>query len=194
MSILSRSLWLILFLSPLPAIGQLKCELPDTKGVASIRANGHMYLAVWRHSPQKDSLEIYSSGQCTDANRVASFDDPGIWWQSLSAIEDGAVVGFQVRSTAGEGWYGATKLFMYDGKQFRKSYDSGEISEVTDLNGDGFPEVLEFLSDKGNPIGKVNIYIWRRDKFDMLTTVAAGELHSAKLVALLNSTKSQSQR
>jgi hypothetical protein len=153
-----------------------------------------VYLAVWRHSPRKDFLEIYYTGHCTDADRVASFDDPGIWWQSLSAIEDGAVVGFQVRATAGEGWYGATKLFMYDGKKFSKSYDSGEISEVTDLNGDGFPEVLEFLSEKGNPTGKVHIYVWRGNKFEMLTTVAADELYSAKVVARLKSGKLQSRK
>ncbi|MGB7624952.1 MAG: FG-GAP repeat protein [Terriglobia bacterium] len=193
MSIARLLLGLILWLQPVAAIGQLKCELPNIKGVASIRTEGRMYLAIWRHTAEKDLLDIYDSHQCTESSRVASFEDTGIWWQSLSAIEDGAIVGFQVRTTVEEGWYGATKLFMYDGKKFNKSYASGEISEVTDLNGDGFPEVLEFLGNKGDPTGKVRVHVWRGSTFDMLTTVTANKLYSSKLIALLNSRESQSR-
>jgi hypothetical protein len=184
---------LILLLSPLCAFGQLKCDLPDIKGVASIRTEGHTYLAVWRKTPQKNGLDIYDSHQCTESSRVATFEDTGVWWQSLSAIGDGAVLGFKIRTTVGEGWYGATKLFMYDGKKFHKSFESGEISEVTDLDGDGFPEVLEFLGDKGNAAGRVRVYIWRESRFDMLTTVAASELYSSKLRARLKSRAPESR-
>jgi hypothetical protein len=172
------------------ACGQLKCDLQNVRGVATIRGDG-TYLAVWRHTEQvasqpfMDILDIYRGLQCTDASRVAHFEDKETSWQSLSAIEDFVVLGFRVRTTAGDNWFGATKLFMFDGKQFRKSFDSGETAEVVDLVGDGYPEVLEFLGDKGRPAGKVRVWVWRKGQFKLLTIVTASELYSAKLLTLL---------
>ena len=91
-----------------------------------------------------------------------------------------------------EGWYGATKLFMYDGRKFNKSYDSVEESEVTDLDGDGIPEVIQFLGNRGDPVGKVRVYVWNGSRFLVLTTVAASELYSPKLHARLKSERSRS--
>lgn len=177
---------LALVLIPLPLWGQFRCDLPDVYGVATIRGD-RTYLAIWKHTDEKEILDIYAGLDCSDANRVAHFEDNGIHWQSLSAIEDYAVLGFQVRTTAGDDWFGATHLFMYDGKSFRKSFDSGETAEVVDLNGDGYPEVLEFVGGKGHPAGRVRVWIWRKGQFELLTTVSAAELYSAKVLSLLSS-------
>jgi hypothetical protein len=169
------------------AWGQFKCDLQNVSGVATIRGD-RIYLAVWRHTDpveQMNILDIYAGLQCTDASRVAHFEDRETPWQSLSAIEDFAVLGFRVRTTAGDNWFGSTKVFMYDGKQFRKSFDSGEIAEVIDLVGDGYPQILEFLGDTRRPAGKVRVWVWRKGQFKLLTTVTASELYSAKLSSLI---------
>jgi hypothetical protein len=176
----------VFLLIPAFARGQIRCDLPNIYGVASIRGD-KTYLAVWRHSDQEEDLDIYGGLQCFDAIRVAHFEDKGIHWQSISAIEDSAVLGFRIRTEAGDDWFGATKLFMYDGKKFRKAFDSGEVTEVIDLDGDGFPEVLEFLANKGRPNGKVRVWIWRTNQFKVFTTVTTSEIYSARLLSLLSS-------
>jgi hypothetical protein len=138
---------------------QSVCQLPDVKGIASFRTEGRIYVGVWRQSEQKNLLEIYSSQKLSAGERVASFEDDGVYWQSLSSISDGALVGFKIRTTVGEGWFGATKLYVYDGGEFRKVFDSGEVSEVLDLNGDGYPEVIEFLGSQSNPNDEVRISV-----------------------------------
>jgi hypothetical protein len=70
---------------------------------------------------------------------------------------------------------------MYDGRQFRKSFESGETAEVIDLLGDGYPQVLEFLGGEGSPLRRVRVWVWRKDRFKFVTTVTASELYSAKL-------------
>jgi hypothetical protein len=173
-----------LLVMPALALGQFKCESTDVRGVASIRGD-KTYLAVWRHSDYQETLDIYAGLQCKDEERVAHFEDKGISWQSLSAIEDSAVLGFRVRSEVGEGWFGATKLFIYDGKMFIDAFESGEIAEVIDLDGDGYPEVVEFLGDKGRPSGKVRVWVWQTERFKLLTTVTASDLYSPRLLSML---------
>jgi len=185
MRIAKATSWAVFLLIPAFCWGQFKCDLPNVAGVATIRADG-TFLAVWRHADYEETLDIYRGLQCSDANRVAHFADKETRWQSLVAIEDGIVLGFRVRANAGDNWFGATKLFMYDGHSFRKSFESGEISEVMDLDGDGYPEVVEFLKDKGRPLGKVRVWIWRKGQFKLLTTVTAAELYSAKLLSLIS--------
>ena len=183
-----RRLVRVAFVVLIPGVvmGQISCDLADVKGVASIRGT-KTYLAVWRQIRFVDSLDIYAGLQCTEQNRVAHFEDKGTSWQSLSAVEDSVVLGFRVRTEAGEGWFGSTRLFMFDGKQFGKAFESGEDAEVIDLDGDGYPEVVEFLSGQGRPNGKVRVWVWQKNRYKVLTTVTASELYSQKLLSLLTS-------
>jgi hypothetical protein len=89
----------VLMLVPALAVGHLRCDLQNVYGVASINGD-NTYLAIWRHADQENILDIYSGLECTDAGRVAHFEDKGTPWQSLSAIEDLAVLGFRVRTIA----------------------------------------------------------------------------------------------
>jgi hypothetical protein len=174
-------------LSPGVVMGQIVCDLPDVKGVASIRG-AKTYLAVWKQTRPfpVDTLDIYEGLQCKAESRVAHFEDKETSWQSLSAVEDSVVLGFRVRTEAGDGWFGWTKLFMFDGKKFYKAFESGETAEVIDLNGDGYPEVVEFLSGEGPPDGKARVWVWQKDRFVVLTTVGVSELYSQKLFSLLS--------
>jgi len=83
------------------------------------------------------------------------------------------------------------KLFMYDGNRFLKAFDTGEIAEVIDVDGDGYPEVVEFLGNRGSASGRARIWIWQRSQFKLLTTVPISELYSEKVFSLLaNASKS----
>lgn len=172
-----------LLLLPVTSTAEPNCVGNGTKGLASIRSDGRTYVAVWNQTDRNNRLDIYDSLGCT--NRIAEFSDNGVWWQSISAIPDGALLGFQVRSTAGEGWFGSTKLFLYDGHTFVKAFDSGEEAELLDLNGDGYPEIVEFLDGRGTPSGRVRINAWGGKSFHPVATVKAVDMFSAKVLTQL---------
>lgn len=176
-----QPMWLIAFmvlwlLAPVTLKAGTNCMGSDTKGLASIRSDGRTYLAVWSQTDQENRLDIYDSLACT--NRISQFSDNGVWWQSMSAIPDGALLGFLIRSTAGEGWFGSTKLFLYDGHTFIKAFESGEEAELIDLNGDGYREVVEYLDGRGTPTGRVRINAWGPKGFRPVLTVKAADIFS----------------
>lgn len=176
---------IVLSLSGTPSVAaQSPCDLSHAAGVASVRAD-KTYLAVWQNTDLAETLSIYAGLQCAQSKRVGQFKNSGVSWQSLTAIEDFAIVGFRIRTTAPDSWYGATKIFMYDGNSFVNAFESENDSEVIDLDGDGYPEVVEFLHDSRTPNTRAQIWVWNEKKFVPITTVPTKELFSPPIFALL---------
>src|SRR6266404_3909022 len=163
-------------------------EAPLVRGIASVRIAGELFVAVWRVEPE--ALEIYRSTVLTKSNLVATFYNKGPDWQTLNAIDEGAVGGFQLRTIAEEGPYGGTTLFTYakSNRTFRRSYSSENISDVVDMLEAGYPIVLEYLGGRAVATDKVRIHVWRNDSFVPFSTVRIGDLHSPSTIRRLVAT------
>jgi hypothetical protein len=156
---------------------------PGLRGVASVRVGSTIFIAVWVESPQAHALEIYGMkpSKYPDVQLVVELKDNGFPWQSITAVQDGAVAGFLVRRTAGEGWFGASVLYLYVEGRFKKVFESGSVADLLDLNGDGYPEVLEYQGDKADSGAKVKISVWKNDRYHYLATVPLTQLYSSKI-------------
>jgi hypothetical protein len=148
----------------------------DLKGVASVHVDRATFIAIWTENPHSQTLEIYEVSKYPTVRLVNRFEDHDVPFQSLTAIQEGAVAGFQVRREVGEGWFGATLLYFYVGGKFGKVFETGDIAELLDVNGDGYPEVLEYHGGKDDPACKVTISVWRDHKYQYLMTVPLGQL------------------
>jgi hypothetical protein len=157
-------------------------DTPRLRGVASVRVGSTTFIAVWTETPQDQTLEIYGMriSKYPAVQLIDEFKDHGFPWQSLTAIQDGAVAGFQVRRTTGESWFGATMVYFYVGGRFKKVFESGDEAELFDLTGDGYPEALEYQGDKADPASKVKISVWKNNRYQYLTTVPVTELYSSE--------------
>jgi hypothetical protein len=151
---------------------------PTFRGVASVRVESTTYIGLWTENPQSQKLQIFEMDKYPAVKLVAEFKDPDVRWQSLTAIQDGAVAGFQVRRTTGEGWFGATTAYFYMDGRFRKVFESGNVAEFVDLDGDGYPEALEYKGEKSDPACRVKISAWRKGKYQFIGTVPVSQLFS----------------
>jgi hypothetical protein len=153
-------------------------DRPDLRGVASVHIDSAKarFIAIWTENPQSQTLEIYEMSKYPTVRLVNQFEDRDVPFQSLTAIQDGAVAGFQVRRTTGEDWFGATLLYFYVAGKFMKVFETGDVAELLDVNGDGYPEVLEYQGDRSDPSCKVKISVWKDDKYQYLTTVPLSQL------------------
>jgi hypothetical protein len=148
----------------------------DLKGVASVRVDPATFIAIWTENPQSQTLEIYEMSKYPSVRLVNRFEDRDVPFQSLTAIQDGAVAGFQVRREVGEGWFGATLVYFYVAGKFRKVFETGDIAELLDVDGNGYPEALEYQGGKDDPACKVKISVWKDDKYQYLMTVPLSQL------------------
>jgi hypothetical protein len=148
----------------------------DFRGVASVHVESERFIAVWTGDAGHETLEIYAMKKYPNVRLVNQFEDRDIPFQSLTAIQDGAVAGFQIRRTAGEDWFGATLLYFYVAGKFKKVFETGDVAELLDVNGDGYPEVLEYQGDRSDPASKVKISVWKDDKYQYLATVPLSRL------------------
>ena len=158
-------------------------DAPGLRGVASVRVGSTTFIAVWTETPQDQTLEIYGMriSKLPAAQLIDRFKDHGFPWQSLTAVQDGAVAGFQVRRTTGEGWFGATLVYFYVDGKFKKVFESGDVAELFDLNGDGYPEALEYRGDKSDPSCRVKISVWKNNRYQPLGTVPLSRLFSIQI-------------
>src|SRR5450432_4167874 len=106
--------------------------VPGLRGVASVRVGSTTFIAVWVETPQAQALEIYAMkpSKYPDVELVVELKDNGFPWQSITAVQDGAVAGFLVRRTAGEGWFGASALYLYVEGSFQESICIRQRSRV----------------------------------------------------------------
>jgi|GEM_PF-2540898 len=167
--------------SPAKRIDQILAT-PGLRGVASVRVGSTIFIAVWVDSTGAQALKIYGMkpNKYPDVDLVVELKDDGFPWQSITAVQDGAVAGFLVRRTAGEGWFGASVLYLYVEGRFKKVFESGSVAELFDLNGDGYPEVLEYQGDKADSGAKVKISVWKNDRYQYLATVPLTHLYSSE--------------
>ncbi len=123
-------------------------DAPGLRGVASVRVESAIFFGVWTETPRDQALKIYGMKRNNPTVQlIDEFKDDGVPWQSVTAIQDSAIVGFQVRRATGEGWCGATLIYFYVGGHFRKVFESGDVAELFDLTGDGYPHMLEYRGD-----------------------------------------------
>jgi hypothetical protein len=153
-------------------------ERPNLKGVASVHVESTTFIAVWTETPQDQTLEIYEMPKYPAVKLVSRFRDKDVPWQSLTGIQDGAVAGFQIRRTTGEGWFGSTLVYFYVNGKFEKVFESGSKAELLDLNGDGFPAALEYVGDKSDTSCKAKINIWKNERYNYFATVPLSQLFS----------------
>jgi hypothetical protein len=155
-------------------------DTPSLKGVASVRIQPATFIAVWTKTPQDQTLEIYEMQKYPTVRLINKFKDRDVPWQSLTAIQDGAVAGFQIRRTTGEGWLGTTLIYLYVEGQFKKVFESGNEAELFDLTGDGYPEVIEYEGDKGSRRAQVRISAWKNNQYHYVMMVPIDKLSSTE--------------
>jgi hypothetical protein len=114
----------------------------DFRGVASVLIGSERFIAVWTGDAGDQKLEIYGMKKYPTVRLVNQFTNPEVPFQSLTAVQDGAVAGFQLRRDAPEGWFGGTIVYFYVQGSFRKVFESEDEAELLDVNGDGYPEAL----------------------------------------------------
>lgn len=153
---------------------------PNVREVASVRLGATMFIGTWSETPQDQVLRIYEMSEYPNVHLINEFEDHDVPWQSLTAIQDAAVIGFQVRRTTGEGWFGATLVYLYVQGEFKKVFESGALAEMFDLNGDGYPEALEYQDDKSNLKCRVKINVWKDDRYQYVMTVPLDRLVSSE--------------
>jgi len=120
----------------------------------------------------------------------------GCDWERLVSLNGGSLQGFVLWMDHPDYWFGKTRVIVLNNGKFKRAYESNFSSEVVDINGDGFPEMIDsrWPDGDGRPQSSA-IYIWNGDTYILLMRVPwVDRLGSKVLKAVSEGTKPYRKR
>jgi hypothetical protein len=159
----------------------------NTAGIASTRLGGTLYLAVWsRPSAYWEQVEFFEveKGKWL---KLGTFKNDTYAWQSVASLPDGQLVGFVLRSEAGDYWYGSTKVFCIINGKAQAVYDNVMSTEIVDLNADGYPDLLAsgWPDGDGGP-STTDVYVWKKSIYKKVLTVPFRSRYGLRVVKAIS--------
>jgi hypothetical protein len=175
----------------LPALAQGQ----RLQGIASVTTENQVFTVQWEYYEGENVLKLYRGLQVSEGTLVDTYKERDFSWTSVSSIPEGANRGFQVRTEVPEGWYGPLKVFLIVRGRLVKAYQSTEDAVVTDLDGDGHPEIVEFLNGRDAASPRTRILAVRANtKFEAVVTTTANHLYSQFVKRKLSAFRQQNYR